>query len=331
MKIGLSLSIPRLSGGPVAAAVTSITPSTGPTVGGTAITNLAGSHFVTGATVTIGGVAATSVVVVSDSKITCVAPAGTTGAKDVVVTNPGALSTTLAGAYTYANVAEWGGLLPLVDWDMSQAVVTSGTSVDSIPDATLQGRVLTGVTSNKPDKVTASANFNGLDTVSFANATQRRFTFGDVGIANNGPFSIVAVAKVAIANAASNNWLLETTNEHMAIFGDGTASHWHEWINSGFSGVDTTSLMTSSSVLLATLSGATQRYYVNSATEKGNHASSGGTFSGGGVVGNHGAPGTGFTFNGEIARIIVFGQLLDATQRTNVLNALGTKYGISIT
>lgn len=313
--------------------VSSITPSSGPTVGGTTITNLAGTGFVNGCTVTIGGAAATSVVFVSSTKLTCVSPAGTAGAQNVVVTNPNGQpsGTSGASAYTFANVAEWGGLIPLCDWDMAQAVVTVGTSIDSIPDATLQGRTLTGVTSNKPTKTTASANFNSCDTAAFAGSSQQRFTFGDVGIANNGPFSIAIVAKVNTEDA-TNKWIMETTNQHIGIYGDVAGHHWHEWLNSGFTGVDmsTAPLITTSTVLLATLSSGTQRFYGNSATEKGNHASSGGTFSGGGVIGNNSTPGNGFSLNGEIARIIVFGQLLDSTQRTNVLNALGTKYGITI-
>ncbi len=68
--------------------VSAITPNTGSTLGGTAITNLAGTGFQTGCTVKIGGAAATSVVRVSATKITCVTPAGAAGAKNVVVKNP---------------------------------------------------------------------------------------------------------------------------------------------------------------------------------------------------------------------------------------------------
>jgi len=82
--------------------VTGIAPSSGSTAGGTAVT-ITGTGFEAGATVTIGGASATSVVVVSETSITCVTPSGTAGAKDVVVTNPdGGFSGTLAGGFTYA-------------------------------------------------------------------------------------------------------------------------------------------------------------------------------------------------------------------------------------
>src|ERR1043166_8362674 len=89
------------AGSPV---VLSVTPSCGTTNGGTAIT-ISGSNFVSGATVTIGGTAASSVTFVSSLTLTANTPAGTAGAKDVVVTNPSAQSGTLAKGFTYADVA----------------------------------------------------------------------------------------------------------------------------------------------------------------------------------------------------------------------------------
>jgi len=67
--------------------LTSISPNVGGISGGAAVT-LTGANF-TGATgVTIGGVACTSVVVVSATSITCVTPAGSAGDASVVVTTP---------------------------------------------------------------------------------------------------------------------------------------------------------------------------------------------------------------------------------------------------
>jgi len=88
--------------------VTSISPATGSTAGGTAVTlTIAVSFFAPGfspkgaiTTVTIGGAAATNVVVVSATSITATTPAGTVGAKDVVVTT-GSGSGTLTNGFTY--------------------------------------------------------------------------------------------------------------------------------------------------------------------------------------------------------------------------------------
>jgi formylglycine-generating enzyme required for sulfatase activity len=70
--------------------ITAVTPGAGPTAGGTPIT-ITGTNFYDGstnATVSIGGVAATSVVVVGPTTITAITPTGTVGAKTVSVTTP---------------------------------------------------------------------------------------------------------------------------------------------------------------------------------------------------------------------------------------------------
>ena len=88
-------------GVPMAApAVTSISPSSGPMGGGTSVT-ITGSGFVSGATVTNGGAAATGVTFVNSTSITAITPAGTAGAQNVVVTNPDSQFDTLTGGFTY--------------------------------------------------------------------------------------------------------------------------------------------------------------------------------------------------------------------------------------
>ncbi len=95
--------------------VTAITPNTGVTTGSTAITNLAGTGFQTGCTVRIGGTLATSVVRVSATRITCVTPIGTVGAKNVLVTNPDGLTsgTSGNGLFTYTAAGTNPSTLPL--------------------------------------------------------------------------------------------------------------------------------------------------------------------------------------------------------------------------
>jgi uncharacterized repeat protein (TIGR02543 family) len=80
---------------------TTIEPNTGSSTGGTSIT-ITGTDFAAGATVTVGGAACTDVVVVSATSITCVTPAGTAGAKDVVVTNTNGGTVTSAAGFTYS-------------------------------------------------------------------------------------------------------------------------------------------------------------------------------------------------------------------------------------
>lgn len=79
--------------------VTSVTPNSGPTAGGTAIT-ISGTNF-TGATgATIGGAAVTSFSVVNSTTITGVTPARTAGAKTVTVQHPNG-DDSLSSGFTY--------------------------------------------------------------------------------------------------------------------------------------------------------------------------------------------------------------------------------------
>jgi hypothetical protein len=77
-----------------------VTPANGLAAGGLAVT-IEGQNFEGTTGVTFGGVAATSLVVVSDTEITCVTPAHAAGAVDVIVTNATG-SKTQVGAFTYA-------------------------------------------------------------------------------------------------------------------------------------------------------------------------------------------------------------------------------------
>ena len=80
--------------------ITSIVPSSGKTVGGTAVT-INGTDFVAPATIKIDGNLCSNIIFVSSIKITAKTPAGTAGAKNVVATNPDTQYYTLIGGFTY--------------------------------------------------------------------------------------------------------------------------------------------------------------------------------------------------------------------------------------
>jgi hypothetical protein len=86
-------------GGLYVITVTNISPSSGTTAGGTSVT-ITGTNFTGATSVTIGGVPVTGFTVVSNTSITATTPAGTAGAKDVVVTTPDG-SGTGTNLYTY--------------------------------------------------------------------------------------------------------------------------------------------------------------------------------------------------------------------------------------
>lgn len=89
-------------GGSTSPIVSSLSPTSGTTAGGTAVT-ITGANFVNGATVTFGGVAATGVSVANSTTIAATTPVHSAGPVDVTVTNPGAASGTLNGGFTYLN------------------------------------------------------------------------------------------------------------------------------------------------------------------------------------------------------------------------------------
>ena len=90
------------SGNPAAPTVSAISPNTGTANGGTAVT-VTGTGFRSGATLTIGGTAATGVTVVSSTLITATTPAHAAGAADLGVVNTDNQMGTLSGGYTYTS------------------------------------------------------------------------------------------------------------------------------------------------------------------------------------------------------------------------------------
>ncbi len=99
--------------------VTSVSPSYGQTEGGTTIT-ITGTALSYARRVTIGGIAATNLVVVSDSTVTAVTPAGVEGSANIVVTTVGGSTASLSGAFTYV----W---FTVLEQSPSASVVTDAT------------------------------------------------------------------------------------------------------------------------------------------------------------------------------------------------------------
>ncbi|MDQ6802633.1 MAG: IPT/TIG domain-containing protein [Acidobacteriota bacterium] len=149
----------------VAPSVTSISPNTGSTAGGTVV-NINGTGFQTGATVTIGGIAATDVSVVSSTTITAKTPIGPATQqagqpRDVVVTNPDGTTATLTRGFTYfVPTLTVASLSPTVGGTSGGTVVTiSGTGFT------------TGVNSSVTFGGAAAANVTVVDAVTLQATT----------------------------------------------------------------------------------------------------------------------------------------------------------------
>ncbi|MCI0343271.1 MAG: IPT/TIG domain-containing protein [Planctomycetales bacterium] len=141
------------SGPPPAPTVTAVNPTSGPTAGGTAIT-ITGTGFQTGATVTVGGAAATSVTVLSAATITAVTPAGTAGPASVTVTNPDTQTGTLTGGFTYTGGPTLSSVSPSSgDVSGGTPVTLTGTGFQTGATVTLGGTLATGVVIVSPTTI----------------------------------------------------------------------------------------------------------------------------------------------------------------------------------
>jgi len=139
--------------------VTSLTPTSGTTAGGTAVT-ITGTGF-TGATgVTIGGVAATSVSVVSATSITATTPARTAGTASVVVTTP-AGSSTANTLFTYVTPAS-------TDANLSGLTYSSGALTPAFASGTI---AYTQSVANSVSSITVTPTVNQANATVTVNGT----------------------------------------------------------------------------------------------------------------------------------------------------------------
>ena len=147
---GFTYSVP-------APAISSVDPATGPTSGGTTLT-IIGSGFQPGATVTIGGVSASSVTFVSSTALTAVTPLGpineqATQPKDVTVKNPDGVTVTKSGAFIYTIPA-----LRVISFSPPVALPAGGTVI------TINGEGFTaGVSTNVSFGGTAATSLTVLN------------------------------------------------------------------------------------------------------------------------------------------------------------------------
>ncbi|MHB8877881.1 MAG: beta strand repeat-containing protein [Myxococcaceae bacterium] len=142
---------------PSAPWVAASSPTYGPLAGGQSIT-LSGLGFVAGATVTIGGNAATGVIVVDDRTITLTTPAGTLGPADVVVTNPDSNTGTLSSGYTYRAAPVVSSVAPVFGpAGGGTAVTITGTGFLSGASVTIGGTAATGLTIVSDTSITATS------------------------------------------------------------------------------------------------------------------------------------------------------------------------------
>src|SRR5207249_4926111 len=141
-------------------------PGPGTSSGGTAVT-ITGTGFAAGATVSLGGTAATNVTVVSSTSLTATTAAHAAGVVNVVVTNSDGQSGTLTGGYTYTNPAPTVSAISPSSGTSSggTAVTLTGTGFAAGATVSLGGTAATNVTVVSSTSLTAStaAHAAGVD------------------------------------------------------------------------------------------------------------------------------------------------------------------------
>ena len=191
--------------------VLSITPASGPTSGGTPVT-ISGANFAAGATVVIGGTAATNVSVVGSTSIQATTGARAAGAAEVTVTVDGR-SSTLASAFTYVALPPptISSISPASGSTAGGTTITlTGTNFASGATVTVGGVAATGVTvlSSTSLRAITGARAAGAADVVVAVGTQsatltRGYTYV-VPAPNPPPVITSLVVQSTRANAPSN-------------------------------------------------------------------------------------------------------------------------------
>ena len=108
--------------------ITLVNPSSGPTAGFTSIT-IFGTNFTGATSVKVGGVAATSIVVVSSTAITALSPTHSVGAVDIVVVTPNG-TVTLVGGFSYLVAPSW------------YTILEQAPNATVVPDGTVRANIV---------------------------------------------------------------------------------------------------------------------------------------------------------------------------------------------
>jgi len=239
--------------------ISGISPSSGPTTGGTLVT-ITGTAFANGATVTIGGTACDSVTVVSSTSITCSTRNSAYGSANLVITNSDSGTVTANSAFTYKN--------PITNFAIGlTAPVTSG-----VPDAsTLDNGQFTSTVTWSPNNnpflpntiETATITVTPDSTYTLSGVSANSFTVaGASSVTNNAsggtvtavfPATAIVTPRAPTIGSASQTGQTTATVAFTAPSSNGGSS---------ITGYIVTATPTAGSILVETISATTSPLHV---------------------------------------------------------------------
>ncbi|MEK7689748.1 MAG: IPT/TIG domain-containing protein, partial [Bdellovibrionota bacterium] len=194
--------------------VTAVSPSAGALAGGGTLT-LTGSNFITGATVSVGGISCTSPAIISTTSMTCTLGAATAAVTgSVVVTNPDTQTSTLASAFSYRGPPTITSVSPSTWVTIGGTAITiAGTGFMAGAVATLDSTACTSVTVASATQITCTtaAHTSGAVTVAVTNTEAQSGTLDNA-------FSYSTI--IGVATAWTSSWVMYA-NGSLKYWGNG--------------------------------------------------------------------------------------------------------------
>jgi hypothetical protein len=215
--------------------VTGISPTTGPTGGGTSVT-VTGTNFSGASSVTFGSNPAANYTVNSPTQITAISPAGTAGPVDVTVTIPvgGTSATSGVDRFTYVAPPTVTGISPTTGpTGGGTSVIVTGTNFSGASSVTFGANPAASYTVNSPTQITATTPSGAAGPVDVtvtipvggtsATGVPDRFTYDAVPSAPASPILR------ASGNTLPLTWIVPATNGSpiisfvVTLYADGVA------------------------------------------------------------------------------------------------------------
>lgn len=182
--------------------VTGIAPNIGPVTGGTSV-SITGTDFQAGANVSLGGVAATGVSVVSSTSIMAITGAHAAGLVDVLVTNPDGQSGTLVNGFTYQPVSTGSADLSVSKTDspdpatVGEGLTYTVTAANAGPDAA-SGVILT-------DTLPSTVSFSSASVSQGTSSLVGSVWTWDIGSIASGASATATITVIPAAGGAVSN------------------------------------------------------------------------------------------------------------------------------